>query len=155
MHDWERGQIDRIYETSMNVAKRMRGLADDIERAVERARDNEGVTDGFRATYLSLPAEVTNLVAWGVANAQIDSPARQLRELLLGRGAMAQINARPIVERLQAFVDAWGEKTPASGDTIYTYITMEGPDDDRRERTHQIDTDLLQEIITLLDGKKA
>lgn len=154
MHDFERGQIDRIYETSEFVASTLRRVADDIDRAVNRARANEGTTDNFRAAYNDLPTEVVSLVAWGVANAHVESPARQLRELHLGRDSLRKVNRGPIAQRLQDFVDAWEMRSDSSA-KIYTYITMEGPDDNRQERTHELDTDLLRAIIDNLNEVEA
>jgi hypothetical protein len=84
---FERFQIDRIYQKSSDVASYLRRIADDIDRAVESARRNEGTTENFRTTYVDLPHEVVNLVSQGIANAQLDSPGRQLRELILAREA--------------------------------------------------------------------
>jgi hypothetical protein len=152
--DYERRQIDRIYETSENVAKSLRRVADDIDRAVERAKANEGSEENFRSTYVDLPHEVTSLVVWGVANAQLDAPGRQLRELILVRESVRK-RALPLAERLRAFSEAHKTRTPNAGDKIYEYITMAGPDDDRHEVSHIIDTALLDDLANFIDPKGA
>lgn len=147
---YERFQINRIYETTSFVAKRLRVLADDIDRAVEKAKKNEDDSSLSRSTYIDLPHELAQLLAWGIANAHVDSPARQLRELLIGRAAQSRVDAQPIAERLEAFVTAHEARIPLAGGEIAHYIHMEGPDGDRHEVDHIIDTDLLREIVALL-----
>jgi hypothetical protein len=92
---FERFGINRIYETSQAVANKLRRMADDIENEIERAKANEEHANLTRATsYIGLPAQVVAIVTSGVANAQLDGPARQLRELLLSREAQRVIDAR-------------------------------------------------------------
>jgi hypothetical protein len=66
--DYLAHQEDRVREASRNVAKQLRKVADDIDRAADGNLEN-------------IPSEVVSLVLWGVANAQVDSPARQYSEL--------------------------------------------------------------------------
>ncbi len=72
-------QEERVREVTRNIAKRLRRIADDIDRIA----DDKDLSQ--------IPDDVASTIAWGVANADLGSPARQLRELLLAQEAAAKL----------------------------------------------------------------
>ncbi|WNN95073.1 hypothetical protein SEA_MAGRITTE_122 [Microbacterium phage Magritte] len=91
-------QIERIRETARFTAKQLRRLADDIDRIADKD------------DYVAIPHEVMNAVVWGVANARPDSPAQQLRELMISDQADITIAARKAQE--QAATAEAARRTP-------------------------------------------
>lgn len=89
-------QISRIRETARYTAKKFRDMADEIERLAD---DKD---------YTKIPGELTNLIVWGLANARPDSPATQLRELMISDAADVTIAERDretdadIIERISS-----------------------------------------------------
>jgi hypothetical protein len=84
-------QEERVRYAARQVADRLRRTADDIEQHAS----NEDVT--------GIPEYVVHTATWGFANAQIDAPARWLRELALFDAAILRENKKKIREA----VDAW------------------------------------------------
>ena len=82
-------QVERIRETARYTAKKLRSVADEIDRIA-------GKDD-----YVAIPHEVMNAIVWGIANARPDSPAQQLRELMISDQADATIAARKAAEAPQ------------------------------------------------------
>lgn len=62
---------DRVRAATRRIATGLRKVAEDIERIADR--------EDLRA----IPDDVAHTVSWGLANADLGGPARQLRELLI------------------------------------------------------------------------
>lgn len=58
---------------------------------------------------------------------------------------------KDLAERFRAFMAAWNQRRDA-GDLIYSYGTMEGPEDARRERIHTIAADDLVRAAAALES---
>ncbi len=72
---------ENVREQARIIATRLRRVADDIERAA----DNKDI--------YGIPSEVANVLAWGVANANTDGPARWLNEYHKAVEAIKKIEA--------------------------------------------------------------
>ncbi len=62
-------QVSRVRAVTHKIADRLRRMAEDIDRIAEDEDLNR------------IPDDVATTIAWGMANADLGSPARQLREL--------------------------------------------------------------------------
>lgn len=92
--DYERHQIDTIYQAGSDVASQLRRMADDIDRAIATAKKNEGTEDTFQPTFMDLPHNIQHIVQWGIANAGLEQVTRQVREYVSGQDAFRQIAER-------------------------------------------------------------
>lgn len=92
--DYERHQIDRVYEASAEVSRQLRRMADDIDRTIDTAKKNEGTEDAFKATFMDLPHNIQHIVQWGIANAGLEQVTRQVREFVSGQDAFRKVAER-------------------------------------------------------------